>query len=227
MFSRESDWTPCIRYFSEKWNVIAPNLPVFDLPPKRTGVEGLCDYVTSLLDQNGVRQVVAVGNSLGGHIALLLTLRQPERVRGLVLTGSSGLFERGFERGIPLRPGKEWLEQRIRQVFYDARHVTEELIAEVCETLSDSQRARKIIKLAKSAKKHNIRSDLHRIQCPVWLVWGKDDQITPPAVAHEFNEHIPRSNLYFIDQCGHAPTLEQPERFNQIMDGCLKREFGA
>ena len=58
--------------------------------------------------------------------------------------------------------------------------------------------------------------------CPTLLVWGKQDSITPPFVAEKFDELIPNTTLRFIDRCGHAPMMELPEKFNEILENFLQ-----
>ncbi|MCX7824365.1 MAG: alpha/beta fold hydrolase [Verrucomicrobiae bacterium] len=227
MFGNAAGWRACSEHLSHRWKVMTPELPVFDLPADQSCVEGIGDHVKAMLDHHHVYRAVLGGNSLGGHIALHLALRFPDRIAGLVLTGSSGLFERGFERNVPRRPSREWLRQKIREVFYEEGHVTEALVDEVSETLSCPQRALKIIRVAKSAKRDNLQSVLHRIRCPVLLAWGADDNITPPAVAHEFKECLPRAELHFIPRCGHAPMMERPHEFNILVERFLERHFGG
>jgi pimeloyl-ACP methyl ester carboxylesterase len=77
--------------------------------------------------------------------------------------------------------------------------------------------------MAKSAIRHNMKKDLRYINIPVSLIWGKDDKITPPEVAIEFHEELPDSELHWIDHCGHAPMMEQPEEFNRILKGFLEK----
>lgn len=227
MFGNAVGWRACLEHLAHRWKVIAPDLPVFDLPADQSCVEGIGEYVKEILDRHHVHRVVLGGNSLGGHIALHLALRFPERISALVLAGSSGLFERGFERNVPRRPSREWLRTKIREVFYDEGHVTESLVDEVSETLSCPRRAIKILRVAKSAKRDNLRNVLHQIRCPVLLAWGADDNITPPAVAHEFRECLPSAELHFISHCGHAPMMERPHEFNTLVERFLERHFGG
>jgi pimeloyl-ACP methyl ester carboxylesterase len=49
------------------------------------------------------------------------------------------------------------------------------------------------------------------------LIWGKNDTVTPPFVAEEFHKLIPNSQLHFIDKCGHAPMMEVPGEFNDLL----------
>lgn len=202
---------------------MVPKLPIFDLPKEDTSVEGLYRHVLNLLDEEGIQKVIIGGNSLGGHIALLMAIHQPERVDRLILAGSSGLFERGFELGVPRRPKEAWVRNKIKEVFFDPSHVTDALVQDVIHTMDQKDRARKIVQIAKSAKKNNLKEQLHRICCPVMLVWGADDQITPPKLAHEFNDHLPHSELHFIPRCGHAPTLERPHEFIRIVEEGLSK----
>ena len=68
-----------------------------------------------------------------------------------------------------------------------------------------------------------MAKDITRIQVPTLLIWGLNDTITPPYVAHEFNRLIRGSDLHFIDECGHAPMMEHPEAFNVVLKKFLKQ----
>jgi pimeloyl-ACP methyl ester carboxylesterase len=59
---------------------------------------------------------------------------------------------------------------------------------------------------------------------PACLIWGKNDTITPPEVANEFQHLLPQANLYWIDECGHAPMMEHPQAFNQILRAWLNEK---
>jgi pimeloyl-ACP methyl ester carboxylesterase len=50
---------------------------------------------------------------------------------------------------------------------------------------------------------------------------GKNDKVTPPDVAEEFKQLLPNSTLYWIDKCGHAAMMEQPEEFNRLLEEWL------
>ncbi|MGE3311600.1 MAG: alpha/beta fold hydrolase [Limisphaerales bacterium] len=223
MFGRPADWAVVGRELRSEWRVITPHLPVFDFPHGRCGLQNLCDDLERRLDQEGIEGVVLAGNSLGGHVAVLTAARLPGRVEALVLTGSSGLHERGFERGVPRRPDRAWLRQKVEEVFYDPVHVTEELLDAVSETIGDTKTLINVVRLARAVKRSDLRNVLPRIHCPVTLIWGEDDQITPPAVAHEFARHLPGADLHFIKRCGHTPPMERPSEFYRIFRASLER----
>jgi pimeloyl-ACP methyl ester carboxylesterase len=81
----------------------------------------------------------------------------------------------------------------------------------------------RLLAMAKSAIRHNMKKDLYKITIPVSLIWGRNDKITPPEVAVEFNELLPDSELHWIDKCGHAPMMEHPEEFNVLLKQFLAK----
>jgi pimeloyl-ACP methyl ester carboxylesterase len=84
-------------------------------------------------------------------------------------------------------------------------------------------KAIKVISLAKSAIRNNLGEELNQIKQPTLLIWGNNDTITPPFVGREFQRLIPRSELHFVDKCGHAAMMEVPEEFNRILHKFLTK----
>jgi len=151
-------------------------------------------------------------------------LKHPERVRSIILTGSSGLFENGMGETYPKRGDREYIRKKTEMTFYDPKVATKELVDEVYEIVNNRIKAIKIITLARSAIKHNLGDELKDIKVPTCLIWGKNDTITPPMVAEEFKILIPNSELHYIDKCGHAPMMEVPEEFNKILSTFLAKQ---
>jgi 2-hydroxy-6-oxonona-2,4-dienedioate hydrolase len=223
LFGALSNFKDIIDYFSPRYRVVVPMLPLFDLDILHTTVGGLSKYVQKFLESTQLQNVHLLGNSLGGHVALVHVLKNPERVKSLILTGSSGLFENGMGDTYPRRGDYEYIKKKTEVTFYDPRTATKELVDEVFEITRNRFKVIKIIALAKSAIRHNLGEELNNIQQPTLLIWGNNDTITPPFVAREFQRLIPNSELYFIDKCGHAPMMEQPQEFNAILDKFLKK----
>ena len=123
----------------------------------------------------------------------------------------------------PKRGNIEYIRNKTQLTFYDPNTATDELVNEVFEITNNRLKVIKIISLAKSAIRNNLGEELNQIQQPTLLIWGKNDTITPPFVAEEFNKLIPHSELHFIDKCGHAPMMEVPAEFNGILDAFLKK----
>jgi len=218
-----SNWEEVIEEFSKKYRVLLPMLPVYDLPVITTGVKTLSKYVHKFIKYKKLNSVILLGNSLGGHVGLIYVLAHPERVKALVLAGSSGLYENAFGGSFPRRENYEFVKERVEYTFYDPNIATPELIAEVYKLVNDRHSVIRLLAMAKSAIRHNMKTDLRKIRIPVSLIWGRNDKITPPEVADEFHLLLPDSELHWIDCCGHAPMMEHPQEFNRLLKGFLHK----
>jgi pimeloyl-ACP methyl ester carboxylesterase len=223
LFGALSNWDSIIDHFSSKYRVIIPLLPIYELPPREAGLEALLAFLEEFVTFKSLTSVTVIGNSLGGHVGLLYTLKNQGNVQKLVLTGSSGLFENSMGGSFPKRGSYEYIRERVAYTFYDPAVATKELIDEVFETTSSIPKCMSIVGIAKSAQRHNLAKDLHVIKIPTLLVWGLNDTITPPHVGYEFNRLIENSELYFIDHCCHAPMMEKPDEFNVILESFLEK----
>jgi 2-hydroxy-6-oxonona-2,4-dienedioate hydrolase len=222
LFGALSNFSDLIEKFRTTHKVVVPLLPLFDLDILNTSVTGLAKHVTQFIEHRGYEKVNLLGNSLGGHVALVYTLKHPEKVNSLTLTGSSGLFENAMGDSYPKRGDYEYIKNKTAQTFYDPAMATPELVDEVFEITKNRLKVIKIIALAKSAIRQNLGEELNEIKVPTCLIWGKNDIVTPPFVAEEFKKLIPQSELHFIDKCGHAPMMEVPTEFNEILSKFLK-----
>ena len=218
-----SNWTGVINEFKSRYRVIIPMLPLYDLPLLNTGVKSLSKFIHKFLTHKGLDNVILLGNSLGGHVGLIYTLSHPEHIRAMVLAGSSGLYENSFGGSFPRRESYDFIKEKVEFTFYDPAIATKELVDDVFQTVNDRNRVIRILAMAKSAIRHNMAKELHKISIPVCLIWGRNDKITPPEVAEEFHQLIPHSELHWIDKCGHAPMMERPEEFNVYLTKFLEQ----
>ena len=223
LFGALSNFITLIEYFRQHNKVVVPLLPLLEMDILHTSVGGLAKFVHRFIEARGYQGVHLLGNSLGGHVALLHVLKHPERIKSLILTGSSGLFENGMGDSYPKRGDYEYIKKKTELTFYDPNVATKELVDEVYSITNNRLKAIKIIALAKSAIRNNLGEELNQIKQSTLLVWGNNDTITPPFVAREFNRLIPNSELYFVDKCGHAPMMEVPDEFNAILHKFLKK----
>jgi pimeloyl-ACP methyl ester carboxylesterase len=223
LFGALSNFQDLIEYFRHHNKVVVPLLPLFDLDLLHTSVGGLAKFVHRFLENRDLRNVHLLGNSLGGHVALLHVLKHPERIKSLILTGSSGLFENGMGDTYPKRGDYDYIRKKTELTFYDPVVATKELVDEVYEIVNNRIKAIKIIALAKSAIRNNLGEELNQIKQTTLLIWGNNDTITPPFVGREFHRLIPNSELHFVDKCGHAPMMEVPDEFNRILHKFLTK----
>jgi len=221
LFGALSNFERLMDYFKNRYRVIIPILPLVEMDLLNTSVSGLQRYVNRLFEKLDLQKIHLLGNSLGGHIALIQILKFPQRIKTLILTGSSGLFENAMGDSYPKRGNKEYIRKKTAYTFYDPAMATDELVDEVFEITNNRLKAIKIIALAKSAIRHNLGKELKEIKQPTLLIWGKNDNITPPFVAEDFHKLIPNTELHYIDKCGHAPMMEVPNEFNVILERFL------
>jgi len=184
-----------VDYFSSRgYEVVIPLLPLYSMPLATTSVTSLTKFVKKFIDHKGYSKVILVGNSLGGHIALLFQKLFPSYLKSIVLSGSSGLYEAAMGNSYPRRGDRDYIAERVRDLA-----------------------------ISKSAMRHNMAEDITSFHLPVCLIWGRQDAVTPPEVADKFHELLPNSDLFWIDNCGHAAMMEHPQEFNIIVDEWLKK----
>jgi pimeloyl-ACP methyl ester carboxylesterase len=215
LFGALSNFKDLIEYFKQHYKVVVPMLPLFDLDILHTSVGGLAKYVHKFLEARDYKNIHLLGNSLGGHVALVYLLKHPERTKSLIITGMGDTY--------PKRGDYEYIRKKTEVTFYDPKMATKELVDEVFSITNNRIRVIKIIALAKSAIRNNLGDELNNIKQPTLLIWGNNDTVTPPFVAKEFQKLIPNSELHFIDKCGHAPMMEVPDEFNTILHKFLKK----
>ncbi|SNR79533.1 alpha/beta fold hydrolase [Lutibacter flavus] len=218
-----SNFENVLNYFSTRgYKVIIPELPIYSLPLLKTNVKNLSKYLKDFMAFKKINKAVLIGNSLGGHIGLYFTKLNQKNVAGLVLTGSSGLYEKSMGDTYPKRGNYEYIKTKTEEVFYDPKIATKEAVDEIYESVNDRHKVIRTLAIAKSAIRHNMAKDLPTMNIPTCIIWGKNDSVTPPEVAVDFEKLMPDANLYWIDKCGHAPMMEHPEKFNEILENWLK-----
>ena len=218
-----SNFDGVLNYFSNKgYKVIIPELPIYSLPLLKTNVKNISKFLKEFMEFKNIESAILLGNSLGGHIALYFTNKNLEKVTGLVLAGSSGLYEKSMGDTYPKRGDYEYIKTKTEEVFYDSKIATKEMVDEVYASVNDRSKVIRTLAIAKSAIRHNMAKDLPAMNTPTCIIWGRNDTVTPPEVAVEFNKLLPDSNLFWIDKCGHTPMMEHPKEFNQILEDWLK-----
>ena len=202
---------------SKDFKVVIPELPIYSMPIPDTTLKSLSEFLYEFIVFKKLKNIILLGNSMGGHIGLLFAKNYSKLLKGLILTGSSGLYENNMGDKYPNRENYQWIKSKTEDVFFDSNIATKELIDEVFETVNDRNKLIRTLALAKSAIRHNMANDLPKMKIPTAIIWGSQDIVTPPDVAKEFHKLLPNSNLYWIDKCGHVPMMEHPKEFNNIM----------
>ena len=211
-----------ISHFPNKgYQVFMPELPIYTASIINTNVKYFSKFIFDFINFLKIKDMILIGNSLGGHVALLFSKLYPNIAKGLVLTGSSGLYENAMGDTYPKRGDYEFIKKKTQNVFYSEKIATKEIVDEVFESVNNRNKVIRILAMAKSAIRHNMAQDLPNIKIPVALIWGKNDNVTPPEVAKEFDKLLPNSKLYWVNKCGHAPMMEHPKKFNLLVENWL------
>lgn len=226
LFGALSNFEAVLDHFNQHFRVVIPMLPIYELPMLKTSAASIAKHIEGFVDELGLEKFHILGNSLGGHVALIYTRDHLDRILSMTLTASSGLYENAFGNSFPRREDKTFIREKVAVTFFDPKHATEALVDECFEAVNSREKVLRILAIAKSAIRHNMAKDLPNMTIPVCLIWGKNDVITPPEVAEDFHKALPDSNLFWIDECGHAPMMEHPQAFNDLLnDWMCQRGF--
>lgn len=217
LFGSVKNFDPLVRHLKNNYRVIVPVFPFYEME-HAADIFSLTEFLHDLVEELGLESFHLLGNSMGGHIGLLYALQYPHKVKSLILSGSSGLFETGMGDSFPRRKDYAYIKEKTERTFYDPAIASKELVDEIFETVNSRKKVLQIISLAKSTLRNNVERQLGNITMDCCLIWGREDSITPPEVAREFKKHIPHARLFWIEHCGHVPMLEQPEKFNSVLD---------
>jgi len=220
-------WELSAMQLAECRRCILLEVPLLSLRGDDCSITGVTELTAAFLRDNADGPVTLVGNSFGGHVALRLALDYPDLVDSLILAGSSGLIEKTMVKGAQIRPSREWLAEKLEELFYDKANVHEEDLDRAHAELSVRGGARAMIRLSRSARHDHLGERIKGISCPVLLVWGKQDVVTPPEAAQQFANTLPDSRMVWFDECGHAPMMEWPDRFAQTMMGFIQERDAA
>lgn len=202
-------------------------LPLLDLKGSDCSVQGVTELTIAFLEEHVQTPTVLVGNSFGGHVALRIAHKRPDLVRGLVLAGSSGLFERTLVRGAPVRPPRDWVAEKIAELFYDKSALDESDIDRAHQVLNTRQGARAMVRLSRTARRNHLGDVLGDIATPTLLIWGREDVVTPPSAAQGFHDLMPNTELVWVEKCGHTPMLEAPQVFSEALLRFADRVYGS
>jgi len=229
MFGDYTDWEPVLEPLSRTSRVIAPDLPGFgDSQKPDAPYDGafFVDWLTSFLKELGISNLVLVGNSFGGEVAILFALAYPNRVRQLVLVSSGGLrFYNEQERSLlrekfsvenlaSLTPEvHEWM---FRPIFAEKalawRHYLEKQNAKLSRS-DRTEYARALHRSMLTAFSLYFDDELSRLKMPVLLAWGDGDVVFPLPLAEHALAKLPNGELVLLERAGHAPQLENRDAF--------------
>lgn len=239
-------WRLLIPHLARDFRVFAPDWPGYGRSenlPGQYSFEALTAWLSALLDQWKVGQASLVGVSMGGGGAINFTLTSPERVHKLVLVDSYG-----FQRKAPFHRLSYWMVRAswlmewswalirrsrwltrwsLAQIFADVRNISESLLDEVFTAAQNpsGQRAFLAFQQREMLPDRVLTCYLDRVEeirAPTLIVHGEKDCLVPLSDAKEAAQRMPAARLVVIENAGHWPMREQPEKFNRLVSAFLK-----
>lgn len=216
-------WLPFYQSWARHFHVLVPTHPGFGAQPPAEDwqqfdtIEDLAFHYIEFLDTLGLEQVYLGGVSLGGWLAAEIAVRWPERVRKLWLCGAPGLWVEEAPPADLFRIAQD--RRRLRELlFHDPQSPIATLVLreDVDEdTFLAAYHALTLLARLVWERPYNpkLARRLHRIRCPVLLLWGAEDRLVPPAHAREYQKHLPQAKLQLLPACGHLPMFECEKEF--------------
>jgi 2-hydroxy-6-oxonona-2,4-dienedioate hydrolase len=223
LFGNLAMWRRTIQTLQHDYRVIVPRLPLFEVPIHRANITSLVEVLNEFLDWHQLTDVILVGTDLGGQIALCYANAHAHRVKKVVLSGSSGLFENLPSFNHNQNVDYEFVNDHVQEVFFRKDYATPGLVENVYRTVNTFSKGLHIAFLSRSSQSTDISQFLHKLSLPVLLVWGLQDKITPPTVALHFHDLLRYGTVRFIDKCGHLPMIEQPEEYIRSVTAFLNQ----
>jgi pimeloyl-ACP methyl ester carboxylesterase len=214
-------WTDGIARLAQRFRVLLPDHPGFGpspLPEWLVGMDDMVFHYMDFLDAMNINDPVRViGASLGGWIAAEFAAFHPERVKKLVLVDAAGLR-------IPAVPMPDVFRLPSQEVLPLAFHDLSKAMAIMPKDFGPDSLVQMFhdrsafARLAWNPYLHDpkLPRRLRRATVPTLIVWGQQDRLIPPVYAEEYKRLLPSAEVAYLDQCGHDPTIEQPEEFARV-----------
>jgi pimeloyl-ACP methyl ester carboxylesterase len=218
---------PFMEKLAQRFDVLVPEHPGYgqsDEPEWLDNIHDLAYFYLELLKQLELREVMLVGNSMGGWIAMEIAVRDTSRLKSLVLVSPAGIQAPGVQPAdIFLMPD----EQLVRNLFHDQELAQARLAAPLTPEALDVALKNKhtTARLAWEPRLHDphLAKWLHRIDVPVQLIWGEHDRILPARLVDTYRKLLPKAEVHIMKEAGHLPHAEKPQAFCDLVTDFVRR----
>lgn len=224
-----------IPLFKDNYSIIAINLPGFGKSEKsKTYQYSFTNYASLIgecLDYFNLREVFIAGHSMGGQIALYFAKMAPDRIKKLVLLGSSGYLKKAkphlryssyipyFQLFVKWLVNRKTVNQYLENVFYEHSFIDEKMVQEYSQPLRDKCFYTCLIRLLRHREGDLPEEQLQQINVPTLLLWGEEDKVVPLNVGMKLEKDIPNAKLITYKHTGHLLT---EERYQQVYNDIVR-----
>ncbi|QJW83600.1 alpha/beta fold hydrolase [Ramlibacter terrae] len=195
---------------------------VADVHARNDSIEAMATAL--LAEQPG--PLVLCGASMGGMVAMEAARQAPERIAGLALLGTDAnpeaddmrrlreaaieLFNRGRVRDV--------IEPNVAFAFHPDNAQSRDLVDAYLQFVVLEAGAGQLVTQNRAViGRPDARKHLPRLQCPVLVMCGEQDQLTPPGKSRQIAALVPQARLVMVPRCGHMLTMERPDVVNATL----------
>jgi pimeloyl-ACP methyl ester carboxylesterase len=213
----------------EEFNVINIDLPPFGKSGKSTyysySHQNIAQTIICLIEKLGKKQVILIGHSMGGQVALNVSLQNPNLVQKIVLLCSSGYLPPS-KRPLIMTSYlpffylyvKFWLArsggviQNLRNVVHNHSLIDDAMISGYLQPFIENNEIFKALtKMIRDREGDLSPEDLKKIETPCLLIWGEHDKVVPIHIGRRLNNDLKHSKLIILKNTGHLVPEERPE----------------
>jgi pimeloyl-ACP methyl ester carboxylesterase len=227
-------WRKLLNIMDNKFRTIAFDFKGTGLSEKRgnNSVEAYTSQLLSIMEKFNISEAILVGNSLGGEIALDITIKHPERVGALVLIDAAGYNKGKKVMRLLVRSGRLTIIYRMLRLFlsriftkkmiqwavFNEKIITDQMVEGYYRPAKTKGAVGAFINLVRNLSYTEFDSSkIPEIKKPTLIIWGEEDRIIKVEDAYLFKRHIENSRLHIIKRCGHAPQEEYPEKVAELI----------
>lgn len=225
-------WTHALKEYRR---VVRMDLPGFGLtgpfPDRKYSMDGYVDFVEGFLSARGIEHCILAGNSLGGQIAWNYALKHPGRVAKLILIDAAGYPGKSTSVPIAFRIARTpvlnkiltfitprfVVESSVANVYADKSKVTDALVDRYFELSLRAGNRQALIDRMQMPFDTTRLEQIKSIAQPTLVLWGAQDGLIPVESAYEFHRDLPNDTLVILEQSGHVPMEEDPEKSLEVV----------
>ncbi len=235
--SASINWFKNIVALSKSHSVYAIDLPGHGKTYKSISKKPLdqaVSFIIEFMDFMNIHEASIVGNSMGGLLALAMTLKHPDRVSKLVLEGSAGFRNdiAWFLRLMTLpiigevlaTPTRTTTKNLLKQILYDTSLIKPTLVETIYQFRKEPGNKTALLAILRTGVSLKglhpeliFMDRLSEIKVPVLLLWGRNDKIVPIHHVENAVHEFANVQLHTFDRCGHWPHMEFHEEFNSLV----------
>ena len=209
-----------------KSRTITPTHPGFAGEPRPAWLSSVPDLALAylgLLERLDLRDVIVIGNSIGGWIAAEMALRKSPRVAGIVLLNPVGIDTGSPDKHI-VDPLNVSPAERAKLAFYDpARHAIIPAGPEAAAAMAANQQTLRVYAGAPFMHDPGLRARLSGMASPAMVIWGESDGIVDVEYGRQFAASMPGCRFALLPQAGHFPHIEQLDKVIDLIDAFADR----